>query len=316
MNLKSYKEKAAQILKSGTKELYVATFLLLVFTCYFTELLALFKIPEVVILIVALLILILQRGCSFALKKMYIRKRNGEEVTTFDFVNDGLNDMGRAWSITFSLIPKFILPTICILIFPIVSIYQAISLISDEPNFLVSGIVTFGSFIFYILGIILLIKKSYEYRYADFEAIMDPNATSSEVVQKTSEIMIGKRMKSFELDLYHIVEFLILYACCFGIGFVLGFITMFLAIIFRDTYLITSIGSLITGILVFIGVAVVQVRLLMAHIFFYEDLTSRNLEVEVKQDFVEELTAKSHDVIPDFLRERNEENNPFNSNRF
>ena len=32
-----------------------------------------------------MLILIFQRGFTFALEKMYVRKRNGEEISTFDF---------------------------------------------------------------------------------------------------------------------------------------------------------------------------------------------------------------------------------------
>ena len=73
MNLKHYKKKAAEILSGGGIELYVATFILLFFIGCSESILALFQIPETVLLIVLLLILIFQRGFIFGLKKMYVR---------------------------------------------------------------------------------------------------------------------------------------------------------------------------------------------------------------------------------------------------
>ena len=274
MNSKEVKMKAKEILGESKKKLVLITFLSLVIPSIPTFILnatGLSLTVPILALIVALAVLVVQRGFIYAVTKTYVARKNGEEnFENFGFISEGFSDLKRAWALSFRLLPKYIVPILCYIVTVVFSI---VSLLGSGEMFFgkVTGIV---NIVLYIVTFALIIRTTYTYRYADIEAINNPDLTPKEVIGRTGEVMVGNRMRSFKLDLS-------LFLYCFGMGFLGGLLGG----------LIPLVGSLITNWFV----ANVQVSLMMAHIVLYDD-----------------ISGSSFDVIPDYMRDRNVEPDPFN----
>lgn len=134
-----------------------------------------------------------------------------------------------------------------------------------------------------IVAIADSVEKSFQYRYADFEAIMSPDLTSKEVVDKTGSYMKGNIGKSFLLDLSFI-------------GYYVLLILVYAVIMYVASELLWGLGyteMLIFTIVCFWGVyfaiSFIGVTISMAHLIFYEDKrildeTSESYEYEVKEE--------------------------------
>ena len=294
MNSREAKLRAKEILSEGKNQLILATVLALILPqipTFILNLTGLSLTVPILAFIIAIVVFVIQRGFTYAITKTYIAKKNGEEFRTFDFLSDGFKDLKRSWGISLRIIPKLIIPIICYIVAAVLS---AVRLLSAGGAVLSSAMTSTGymdvsttqvvgsmagvmgilTVILYFVAIIFIIRVSYKYRYADIEAINNPHLTTKEVIQKTGEIMEGNRFKSFKLDLSFLLW-----------AFVVGFLGGLLG------GLVPVVGTLI----IYCAAALIQVNLMMAHIVFYEDLSST-----------------SFDAIPDYSR-REENPEPFNT---
>ncbi len=295
MNSREAKLRAKEILSEGKNQLILITCLSLILMQVPSFVLNLtgvsLKMP-LLALIIGVVVLVIQRGIIFALTKIYIAKKNGEEVGTFAFLSEGFKELKRAWAISFRLIPKLIVPILCYVVAAVLSVvgmvgaggavlssamtstgYMDVATTQVAGN--MAGVLGIMTVILYFVAFIFIIRVSYQYRYADIEAINNPYLTTKEVIQRTGEIMEGNRFKSFKLDL----------------SFLLW------------AFLVGLVGGLLGGLIPVVGililywvVALIQVNLMMAHIVFYEDLSST-----------------SFDAIPDYSRRRDENPEPLDT---
>lgn len=163
-------------------------------------------------------------GMIIALFKVY----NSEDVKAFDFFSLGFKNFSKSWGITFQMILKLIVPIILIIVSLILIVAIGMgSLIFASANSALtpseavaaagSGLVGFIGFILYIVAVVWVIMKSYYYSMSFIIAADDENLTSKEVVEKSKELMTGKRGKLFCLQ-FSFIGWAILASFTFGIG--------------------------------------------------------------------------------------------------
>jgi uncharacterized membrane protein len=104
------------------------------------------------------------------------------------------------------------------------------------------------------VAFIFTIILSYKYRYCYINANMNKHLTTKEVVEKTGEIMVGNKFKSFGLDFSFILRFMF-----FGI---LSFMCVN-TLVFAPQIIKLIIESIISALCV--------VKYYMSHVVFFED---------------------------------------------
>ena len=193
-------------------------------------------------LIQAIIQVPLSFGFIIALFKVF----HGEESAPFDFISLGFENFKRAWGVAWHVFLKLIVPIIIILIIIIVSTSAIVmkkayyldsearassqefssissSLLSDLPSsgYSTSEIDTvysmfFSSGIVFVCAVAILIVsiwltcKSYYYSLSYIIATDEPELTTKEAVEKSKELMTGKRGKLFILQLSFIGWFFLL----------------------------------------------------------------------------------------------------------
>ena len=155
--------------------------------------------------------LVLEIPLSFGLVKSYVKLYNGENVEVFDFLNLGFGSFGKSWGITFCMWGKLIVPLILLIVSIIMTSIGTVGLVSNyymstyysSSSSSLSGLSVVG-----IIGIILLVisaiwytVKSYYYQLSFIIAAEDENIASKDAVNKSRELMDGKRGKLFVLQL-------------------------------------------------------------------------------------------------------------------
>ena len=315
MKAKEIKRMASQSIKSRGASLFVGTVMFLICVTFFKQIEMLLKINStVLLLLISVIFIVLERPLRYGFTAMYVNKRNGEDVKFFDFFKSGFKNFTRAWSITLRLIPKYIIPIICVLISSIlicVPLYKSIDKIKElwntqpiqdeiiytssdivmtEATVIIDGIeyterdfapvevdkfsldfiIEFVTNIFatiliesvsVIIALILMsvafiftIILLYKYRYCYINANINKHLTTKEVVEKTGEIMVGNKFKSFGLDFSFILRFMF-----FGI---LSFMCVN-TLVFAPQIIKLIIESIISALCV--------VKYYMSHVVFFED---------------------------------------------
>lgn len=134
-----------------------------------------------------------------------------------------------------------------------------------------------------IVAIADSVEKSFQYRYADFEAIMSPDLTSKEVVDRTGCYMKGNVGKSFLLDLSFV-------------GYYLLLVLVYAVIIYAYSEILWGLGytailifSIVYLLVVYFIISFIGVTISMAHLIFYEDKRildeiSESYEYEMKEE--------------------------------
>ena len=151
---------------------------------------------------------------SFGFMFIFLKVYNGEETSSFDFLNLGFDNFSRAWEILFRIILKLIVPLIVFTIVTFISAFILVATIlsistlstsdfsSSTPLFSFGSILLlFISFIIIIIVYIWLIARSYYYKLAYYIAMENPNMSPVDCVQKSEDLMKGNRAKLFILHL-------------------------------------------------------------------------------------------------------------------
>lgn len=157
-------------------------------------------------------------GFIIAFMKLY----NEEEVKAFDFLSLGFSNFAKSWKISLQVLLKMLVPVILIMVS-----YVLIALGSfgtmGAALYSSSATVGFGAlaivgFILLIVSMIWAVTKSYYYQLSYFVAVDNSDLTAKEAVEKSKELMTGKRGKLFCLQL-SFIGWAILAIFTFGIGY-------------------------------------------------------------------------------------------------
>ena len=266
MNLFEIKKKVEEQLISSKEKWFIATFICILLEILSINLDWILKVPHLEFMIITIICVMIVRGLKFGLKKMYVRKRRKSDLRVSYFIEEGFSEMLRAWSITFSMLPKFFVPVVCMFSPIIFNYYKSKSILVD--NFLVDILV----FIICIYGIWHYVPLYFQYRYTDIEAIKNPELKAREILENSGKIMEYQKKNSFKLDLIFIPSYLLvlLFVLILNIIFEvkLHFITSDVYELF-DKGMGIEVLILLMGIL---GITRIRVKCMMMHIVFYESL--------------------------------------------
>ena len=178
------------------------------------------SMSSLISLIVTIIEIPLGFGIIFALFKIF----HNEEIGTFDFLNLGFSNFKRSWAVSLNIVLKMIIPIILIIVSSILTTFGIAGLISASILYSTSSVGLFG--LLTTLGVIILIVsmiwatiKSYYYQLSYLVAIDNPDLTAKEVVEKSANIINGKRWKLFCLQ-FSFIGWAILSVVTLGIGFI------------------------------------------------------------------------------------------------
>lgn len=142
---------------------------------------------------------------SFGFIIAFMKLFNDEEVKAFDFFSLGFSNFAKSWKISLQILVKMIIPVILVIVSYVIIGLGAVGTVGAS---LYSSSATAGFGALTIIGFILLIvstiwaaTKSYYYQLSYFVAVDNSDLTAKEVVEKSKELMTGKRGKLFCLQL-------------------------------------------------------------------------------------------------------------------
>ena len=179
--------------------------------------------------ILSLIFSIIQIPIIFGLINSFYSFYKDIDVKPFEFLSYGFNNFGRAWKISLRIILKIIIPLIIIFVLLVFISFCSIvagsvsSTLSSETSSvdaissISSSLIIFLllSFIAYIASFIWIITKIYYYQLSYFIAIDDNSLTPKEAIERSKELMTGKRWNLFCLQFsfigWFVLEFIILF---------------------------------------------------------------------------------------------------------
>ena len=140
-------------------------------------------------------------GFIIAFMKLY----NNEEVKVFDFLSLGFSNFAKSWKISLQVLLKMLVPVILIIVSYVLIAFGAFAtagaaLYSSSATAGFGGLAIVG-FILLIVSMIWAVTKSYYYQLSYFVAVDNSDLTAKEAVEKSKELMTGKRGKLFCLQL-------------------------------------------------------------------------------------------------------------------
>lgn len=266
MNLFEIKKKAEEQLISCKEKWFMATFICILLEIISVNLDWVINLPYLNLMVLTVIVLMIVRGLKFGLKKMYVRKRRKTDLKVSYFIEEGFSEMLRAWSISFWLLPKFLVSILCILCPAIIDYYKGKSILADNI------LVDFFAFVVCIYGIWHYVPLYFQYRYTDIEAIKNPQLKAREIVENTGEIMEYQKKNSFKLDFIFIPSYLLVLLLVLILDILCGMKLHFLTGDIHN-FLDQGMGGAIFIVLVaLLGITLIKVKCMMMHIVFYESL--------------------------------------------
>lgn len=181
-------------------------------------------------LIISIGIMIVSVPISYGLIISFMKLKRDEEVNVFDFLTFGFSEFSRAWSISFSMLGKLIIPIILMVLSFVVlfvgmtfSIYSISSSIITEASS-AHNMTTIGQ-IRIVIGFIALLASSIYSYIKQLSFVLsynisydEPNLTGKEVVEKSQSLMNGNRGNYFVLSL-SFIGWSLLALLTLGIGY-------------------------------------------------------------------------------------------------
>ena len=179
--------------------------------------------PESMKFIFSILTVVIEIPLTFGLIISYMKLYKDEDVKAFDFFTLGFSNFARSWKVSLHTLLKMIVPVILVIFSSILIAVGSIGTFGASFKASYVGISSFGTlaivgFILYIISIIWAISKSYYYQLAFFVAIDNSDLTAKEAVEKSQELMTGKRSNLFWLEL-SFIGWAILAVFTLGIGY-------------------------------------------------------------------------------------------------
>lgn len=178
-------------------------------------------------LIVSIAVYVIEIPISFGLMIALFKLFNNEEVLTLSFLDYGFSNFSKAWSVTFRIILKMIIPLIFVVAAYILFIVAYslfaraafLSIFSNSSSSLaLPTFLMFAGLVLILVGSIWGTMKFYYYQLAYLLLIDNPDMMPADAVLKSKELMTNNRRKLFCLQL-SFIGWAILGAFTFGIGY-------------------------------------------------------------------------------------------------
>lgn len=157
----------------------------------------------------------------------FIKLKRGEDVSLVQFLTDGFNSFSKAWSVSLNILLKMIVPIVIEIIFVIMFIGSVgmifVGGISSLEASSAAGLAEAGGMFGFIsiIGLmavgIWITCKSFYYVLSFYILNDNEGLSGKEVVEKSAELMEGKRASYFWLSL-SFIGWAILAVIPFGLG--------------------------------------------------------------------------------------------------
>lgn len=174
-------------------------------------------------LVVSIFTVVINVPIIYGLTMTFMKLFDGQDVNYVDFIRDGFDNFSRSWNVAWSIFVKILIPFILLIISYILmglggaGAFVAYTHASSETTSgALIGLLIIG-IILAIVSYIWLVVKSYYYQLSTLIAIENPEMSSNDAVEKSKELMDGKRWKLFCLQ-FSFFGWAILAAFTFGIG--------------------------------------------------------------------------------------------------
>jgi len=158
-------------------------------------------VASVIPIIGGIAVSIISPVLSFGLLAQWIKIKNGEIINYFDFFTVGFNNFGKVWSVLLNVILKLLGPIILISVSSIFMAVAPILYFFGKGGAIASVIIFLIMIPLIIVGIIWFIPLYYKYMFALNELIYNSSQNAKDIVERSGNFMIGKRVGAFWLNL-------------------------------------------------------------------------------------------------------------------
>ena len=161
--------------------------------------------PESIKFVISIISFVIEIPLTFGFIFSFMKLYNDKEVKAFDFLTLGFSNFAKSWKISLHILLKMIVPVILIIVSYVVIAFGTLgtfgaALYSSSVTAGFGGLAIVG-FILLIVSMIWAITKSYYYQLSYLVAVDNSDLTAKEAVEKSKELMTGKRAKLFYLQL-------------------------------------------------------------------------------------------------------------------
>ena len=156
------------------------------------------QFENIITSLLSLVVSVISVGLSYGLTASLMKFFRNEESLLTDFITIGLNNLWRAFCVSFSIFIRLIVPIILFAAAGILTIIGNFARnVTADGSVAADGSALFslGSLALSVIGIVWLVYKGLAYSLATYLAIDNPNARSKEVIAKSCELMKGKKLK-------------------------------------------------------------------------------------------------------------------------
>ena len=214
MEARDFRKRARETLKGKWNDAIILTLVFIAFTAIVEWLGSLGKNVRLssVATMAGIFSAVVMPAVKYGLTYSYMKLKSGEKVHPFDFLNYGFSNFSRAWGVSWNIFLKLIwyfvagAVALCLILFN--TLYNVIASVEVYGSSIVSMDSRIGLMILTLVGVVALIViailaaiKGLYYSLSTFIAIENPNMTTKQAVEKSREIMTGKRGKYFYLTL-------------------------------------------------------------------------------------------------------------------
>ena len=278
MKLAEIRQEARNDLKGLWVKTAIISFIYLVIFFVISFIQTLFRNNDLVYLLMTIISLILMIPLAIGLLYTLIKAKNKEEIKVFDFITIGFKNFAKFWKISLRMLLKVLPQFILTVIFAIVMVAGYINLIVsgfflalayDGVVFTSSIKLFLGMFIVgfigYIVMIFVLLPKFLSFALSYLISYDNNELSAKECIEKSTQLMQGKRWKLF-----------CLYLTFIGWAFILAFI--------YAVFIQTTPYIIIPTIVLYIGTAFLLPYIVMSFITFYKKISSSTQEDAVKSE--------------------------------
>lgn len=278
MKLSEIRQEARNDLKSVWIKTAIISFIYLVIFFVISFIQTIFQNNDVINILISIISLVLTVPLAAGLLYTLMKVKNKEEIKIFDFITIGFKNFAKFWKIALRMLLK-VLPQF------ILTVIFAIIMVAGYINLIVSGFflalaydgVVFTSNIQFFLGMLIvgligyivmifvLLPKFLSFALSYLISYDNNELSAKECIEKSTQLMQGKRWKLF-----------CLYLTFIGWAFILAFI--------YAVFIQTTPYIIIPTIVLYIGTAFLLPYIVMSFITFYKKISSSTQEDAVKSE--------------------------------
>ena len=278
MKLSEIRQEARNDLKESWIKTAIISFIYLVIFFVISFIQTIFKNNDFIYILISIISLVLTIPLAAGLLYTLMKVKNKEEIKIFDFITIGFKNFAKFWKIALRMLLK-VLPQF------ILTVIFAIIMVAGYINLIVSGFflalaydgVVFTSNIQFFLGMLIvgligyivmifvLLPKFLSFALSYLISYDNNELSAKECIEKSTQLMQGKRWKLF-----------CLYLTFIGWAFILAFI--------YAVFIQTTPYIIIPTIVLYIGTAFLLPYIVMSFITFYKKISSSTQEDAVKSE--------------------------------